>query len=110
MAENGAGAAGAVHYFQYNGMLDMWIEIGFIASEHTSGNSTSKFAESVDISGDYMIVGEHRNNTNGNFAGAAHIYSFYNQCWHLQNVFYGHNADDILGKDVAISGTVAIAG
>ena len=109
-AENGAGAAGAVHYFQYNGMLDMWIESGFIASEHTSGNSTSKFAESVDISGDYMIVGEHRNNTNGNFAGAAHIYSFYNQCWHLQNVFYGHNADDILGKDVAISGTVAIAG
>ena len=109
-AENGVGAAGAVHYFEYNSMLGMWLESGFIASTHTSGNSTSKFAESVDISGDYMIVGEHRNNTNGNFAGAAYIYSFYNQCWHQQNVFYGHNADDILGKDVAISGATAVAG
>ena len=109
-AENGVGAAGAVHYFEYNSMLDMWLESGFIASTHTSGNSTSKYAESVDISGDYMIVGEHRNNTNGNFAGAAYIYSFYNQCWHEQSVFYGHNADDILGKDVAISGEVAVAG
>ncbi len=109
-AENGVGAAGAVHYFEYNSMLDMWLESGFIASTHTSGNSTSKFAESVDISGDYMIVGEHRNNTNGNFAGAAYIYAFYNQCWHEQTVFYGHNADDILGKDVAISGEIAVAG
>jgi hypothetical protein len=109
-AENGVGAAGAVHYFEYNSMLGMWLESGFIASTHTSGNSTTKFAESVDISGDYMIVGEHRNNTNGNFAGAAYIYSFYNQCWHQQNVFYGHNADDILGKDVAISGATAVAG
>ena len=109
-AENGVGAAGAVHYFEYNSMLDMWLESGFIASTHTSGNSTSKFAESVDISGNYMIVGEHRNNTNGNFAGAAYIYSFYNQCWHEQSVFYGHNADDILGKDVAISGATAVAG
>ncbi|MBL6645177.1 MAG: HYR domain-containing protein [Flavobacteriales bacterium] len=109
-AENGVGAAGAVHYFEYNAMLDMWLESGFIASQHTEGNSTSKFAESVDISGDYMIVGEHRNNTNGQFAGAAHIYAFYNQCWHHQNVFYGHNAQDILGKDVAISGTTAVAG
>ncbi|MDC0600227.1 HYR domain-containing protein, partial [Flavobacteriales bacterium] len=109
-AENGVGAAGAVHYFQYNTMLDMWVESGFIASEHTSGNSTSKFGESVDISGDYLIVGEHRNNTNGNFAGAVHIYSFYNQCWHIQNVFYGHEANDQLGRSVAISGDNAVAG
>ena len=109
-AENGVGAAGAVHYFEYNSWLDMWLESGFVASTHTSGNSTSKFAESVDISGDYMIVGEHRNNTNGNFAGAAHIYSFYNQCWHPVTTFYGQAAGDILGKDVAISGTNAVAG
>ena len=32
-AENGVGAAGAVHYFEYNSMLDMWLESGFIASD-----------------------------------------------------------------------------
>ena len=109
-AENGVGAAGAVHYFTYNSMLDMWIESGFIASEHTSGNSTSKYGESVDISGDWMIVGEHRNNTNGQFAGAAHIYHFTNQCWHHAETFYGDAEWNWLGYDVAISGTNAVAG
>ena len=109
-AENGVGAAGAVHYFTYNSMLDMWIESGFIASEDTSGNSTSKYGESVDISGDWMIVGEHRNNTNGQFAGAAHIYHFTNQCWHHAETFYGDAEWNWLGYDVAISGTNAVAG
>ena len=109
-AENGVGAAGAVHYFTYNTWLDMWLETGFIASEHTEGNSTSKYGESVDISGDWMIVGEHRNNTNGQYAGAAHIYQFYNQCWHHAETFYGDAEWNWLGYDVAISGTNAVAG
>ena len=109
-AENGVGAAGAVHYFTYNTWLDMWLETGFIASEHTEGNSTSKYGESVDISGDWMIVGEHRNNTNGQFAGAVHIYQFYNQCWHHAETFYGDAEWNWLGYDVAISGTNAVAG
>ena len=109
-AENGVGAAGAAHYFTYNAMLDLWMEAGFIASEHTSGNSTSKFGESVDISGDWMIIGEHRNNTNGEFAGAAHIYEFTNQCWHHAQTFYGDAEWNWLGYDVAISGSNAVAG
>ena len=39
-----------------------------------------------------------------------HIYAFYNQCWHIQNVFYGHEANDQLGRSVAISGDNAVAG
>ena len=109
-AENGAGAKGAIHYFQYNAMLDMWLETGFIASTHTTGSSTTRFALSIDISGDYLIAGEYGNPDNGALAGAAHIYKFYNQCWHLEMTFLGHEAGDRLGTDVSISGNRAVAG
>ena len=109
-AENGEGGKGAIHYFEYSVFLDMWLETGYIPSEGTANGSVTRFAKSLDISGEWMIVGEYGDNTNGNLAGAAHIYHFQNQCWHPHISFYGHEAGDRLGKDVSISGLRAVAG
>ena len=109
-AENPMGGKGAIHYFEYNAWLDMWLETGFVASTHSTGGSTTRFAQSIDISGDYLIAGEYGNPDNGALAGAAHLYRFYNQCWHLEMTFLGHEPGDRLGTDVGISGNRAAAG
>jgi hypothetical protein len=107
--ENGHGAQGCVTYFEYNTLLDMWLEAGVVQSTHTTGGCISLFAGSVDVDGDHMIVGEPRNSENDLDQGAAHIYRFENYCWHHQGTFYG-DEQDRLGTDVAISGDRAAAG
>ena len=109
-AQNSDGGTGAIHYFQYHPLLDMWLESGFIASEGAINGNAQGFAETLDISGDWMIVGEWGNDDAGANAGAVHLYKWYNQCWHLDGTFLGHAADDRLGSDVAISGDRAAAG
>lgn len=75
------------------------------------GNINSdRFGYSVDVSGDYMIVGQDRDSTNT--YGAVCLYHYDGSSWQLMETIYepGATRNNYFGRDVAIDGEYAVVG
>ncbi len=74
--------------------------------------ATEHFGSSVDISGDYAIVGDWGDNKFGERSGAAYIFKHDSSGWRLHAKLAASNlkAGDFFGHSVAISGDYAIIG
>ncbi len=100
-------SAGKAYVFTRSGMA--WSE----QDDLTGGGDSTLFGESVDISGDYAIVGD-RLGTNpaGVAVGTAHVFKRSGSSWALDAKLFASDgvADDWFGRDVAIDGEYAIVG
>ncbi len=77
-----------------------------------SSTASNFFGSSVDISGNYAIVGDYGDSEAGEFSGAAYIFQFENSGWKLQMRLVPSDLKpgDYFGHSVAISGDYAIVG
>ena len=74
--------------------------------------SNDQFGRSVSISGDYAIVGAHREDAGGGDAGAAYIYKRNGTSWTQEAKLLASDQQvaDLFGYSVSISGDYAIIG
>ncbi len=101
---------GAAYIFQRTG-LNSWSSATRIAA--ADGEDGDYFGSSVDINGDYAVVGASRENDGGTYAGAAYIFQRTGpNSWGsgTKIVAPDAEADDRFGWSVAISGDYAVVG
>ena len=99
---------GAAFIYQRNG--DSWeLQDRLLPNVNGMGREDEGFALSVDISGDYAIVGSKGDSENG---GAAYIYKKEGSQWILQSKIINPDGDttDYFANSVAINGDYAIIG
>lgn len=106
--------AGSAYIYRLNG--EVWEEEAHItASDY---GSSENFGWTVDVSGDYAIVGAYKNDTDADGleskpdAGAAYIYERGSGVWaQVKKMVASDRADiDYYGYDVSISGDRAVVG
>lgn len=99
--------SGTIYFFKRNG--DSWIEeIKF--TPRPPRIRWCHFGRSVDISGDYVIVGSPQEDAQ---SGAAYIYHYDGKSWQEQQVKFrakDTTLQDFFGRSVSISGDYAIVG
>ncbi|HOX59169.1 MAG TPA: FG-GAP repeat protein [Verrucomicrobiota bacterium] len=101
-------SAGAAFIFHRTGSND-W-DTGTRLYPHNP-EAGAGFGKSVSISGDYAIVGAHREDSNGEDAGAAYIYHRTDvNTWDAGTKLLDGVVDSYFGAAVAISGDYAIVG
>ena len=100
--------SGSVYIFQRNG--SSWNQIQKITAKY--GTDYNKFVRYVCISGDYIIVGEPYDDSNGPDTGAAHIFEKNDASWAFVNKISTNDkaAVDYFGFNVSISDDYAIIG
>ncbi len=103
----GAGDYGAVYIFTYQ--TGSWVQTDKI--EPTDGEIGDLFGHSVDLDGNYFVVGNPFDNDNGQFSGSAYIYH-YDAGWALDKKVTASDGDeyDSFGYSVAIDGQNAVIG
>lgn len=103
--DNGSGAA---YIFMRSG--NSWIEQAKLTASDASGGDI--FGWSVDIDGDYAIVGASGNDDNGTNSGSAYLFIRSGSNWTEQAKLTASDADhrDEFGRSVSISGDYAIIG
>jgi len=76
------------------------------------GNDADYFGFSVDISGNRLIIGAFGDDTRGNRAGAAYLYTRSAEGWKLDVKLVAADGDkhNLFGHSVAISGALAVVG
>ncbi|MBF0451675.1 MAG: S8 family serine peptidase [Candidatus Magnetomorum sp.] len=102
--------SGAAYIFVYESDTGQWKEqVKLLPSD---GESSDNFGCSVDISGDYAIVGADRDDDHGNSSGAAYIFRREVNTWTQQTKLTPADGAeyDHFGYDVAISDHYAIVG
>ncbi len=99
--------AGLVTIYQKNG--SNWTSTDIVP---TDIQSYDRFGNSIDIYGNWAIIGASFNNDSGSYAGAAYFYHFNGTEWQYHSKIYANDAsaDDYFGCDVAIEGTTAVIG
>ena len=107
-------SAGAAYIYKWNG--SMWVqEVKLVAMDRAESD---KFAYSVDIDGDYAVIGAHAEDEDANglntMSGAGSVYVFKRNAstWTQQAklVAGDRNNGDVFGTDVSISGDYIIVG
>jgi len=103
----GSGDFGAVYVFTYQ--TGSWIQTDKI--EPNDGEIGDLFGHSVDLDGNYLVVGNPFDNDNGQFSGSAYIYH-YDGGWTLDKKVTANDGDeyDSFGYSVAIDGQNAVIG
>ena len=102
--------SGSAYIFVYDDEDGMWKEqIKLLPSD---GENSDNFGCSVDIAGDFAIVGSHRDDDHGSSSGAAYIFKRENDIWSEQAKITPADGSeyDHFGFDVAISDQYAIIG
>lgn len=110
-ASNGSVDAGAAYIFEKDqGGTDNWGEQDYVVA--SDGIVNDRFGQSVSIYGDYLAVGAHYDDDNGNNSGVGFIFKKNGSVWEEQNKMIGSNTgvDDHLGYSVGISADNAILG
>ncbi|WP_036841644.1 Ig-like domain-containing protein [Polaribacter sp. Hel_I_88] len=105
--ENGY-EAGAAYVFKRTG--NTWVqEAKLLASD---GGISDRFGISVDINGEYVVVGALYDDDNGSNAGAAYIFKRTGSTWSQETKLISSDGDvdDIFGLSVSIEGSYAIVG
>ncbi|MBE0573110.1 MAG: hypothetical protein IH618_16320, partial [Ignavibacteriaceae bacterium] len=101
------GGIGAVYIFTYQS--GNWIQTDKITP--ADGEINDWFGYSIDLNGDYLIVGNPTDNDNGTISGSAYVYHYANG-WTLDKKIIGDDVDeaDHFGWSVAIDGQYAVVG
>ena len=78
----------------------------------SDGATIDVFGISVSISGDYAVVGAHRDRDNGSFSGSAYVFKRTDVTWTQEAKLLPSDgaADDQFGISVSISGDYAVVG
>ncbi|MCP4105943.1 MAG: hypothetical protein GY749_10465 [Desulfobacteraceae bacterium] len=105
--ENGPDS-GAAYIFKQEGTS--WNEMVKLTA--SDGSDEDYFGCSVSISGDYAIVGAHKDDDNGTDSGSAYIYHFNGASWVQQAKITADDGEygDYFGYSVSISGDYVVAG
>lgn len=100
--------SGAAYIYQRN--ASGWVQQAKLLPN--VGASQENFGYSVDISGDYAIVGAYKNTENGISSGSAYIFHRNGSTWTQQAKLNAADAaaDDWFGFSVSISGDYAVVG
>ncbi len=88
-------------------LANEWVKL--IGSDNESGDV---FGYSSSISGKVVLVGAYSDDDNGNSAGAAYIFRFNGIDWKQEAKLLPADgaANDLFGRDVSLSGNVALIG
>ena len=105
-AVNGSGSTvtcGAAYVFE-RGTNGLWTETAKLVPDDFPGND--EFGFNVDLSGDRIIGGAHKEDDNGGSSGAAYVFEYDGSAWsQAQKLLDGDgDSNDYFGYDVAISG------
>ncbi len=118
--DNSASQAGAAYIFTRT--ADTWIQQAYLKASNAEGND--QLGQSVDIAGDTVVVGAHRESSNatevdGNqsdnsasTAGAAYVFNRSDDIWSQQAYLKASNTSelDFFGWSVAIAGDTVVIG
>jgi len=113
--DNGSGS-GSAYIFKKSdttGDPNWYEQVKLTASDGDAGNS---FGIAVSVSGDYAVVGAHRDDDNGGLSGSAYIFRKSNTPgdpnWyeHCKLTASDGGPDDFFGYAVSVSGDYAIVG
>lgn len=104
----GRSRAGAVYVFVRQG--DGWVEQAKLTA--SDADVDDAFGFSVDVDGDTVIVGAHRNDDAGTWSGAAYIFVREDGQWAQEAKLRASDeqANQYFGKAVALSGQTAVIG
>ncbi len=74
------------------------------------GTNPDRFGTSIDISGNYAVIGSEYDNPNGTNSGSAYIYYYNNNSWELLKKIVPTDGteNDRFGSSVSISGEYAV--
>ncbi|KPA16929.1 secreted protein containing Peptidase S8 and S53, subtilisin, kexin, sedolisin [Candidatus Magnetomorum sp. HK-1] len=102
--------SGSAYIFAYDDDSNQWKEQAKIFP--SDGESYDNFGCSVDISGDYAIIGAHMDDDQGNASGAAYIFKREVNTWIQQAKITADDGTeyDHFGYDVSISDHYAVIG
>jgi subtilisin-like proprotein convertase family protein len=102
--------SGSAYIYAYDVNALQWKEQGKLTA--ADGEAFDNFACSVDIAGDYAIIGADRNDDLGSISGSAYIFKREMNQWYQQAKLIPEdvNAYDHFGYDVAISENFAVIG
>ena len=100
--------SGSAYIFQFNGVS--WIEMQKLLPP--GGAEDDWFGRSVDIFGDYAIVGASKDGEKGPNSGAAYVYRLDGALWVLDQkvVASDGDANSYFGKSVAVTDKYFVAG
>lgn len=109
----GSRDAGAVYIFEYDNVEETWYESRRLVPSLMSENDS--FGISLDVDGDLLIVGAHREDVGGKYdSGAAFVFKRHavSGTWSQTAILSGVNAqeEDGFGFSVAVSGKRVIVG
>ncbi|KAL9185877.1 hypothetical protein ACHAXT_003654 [Thalassiosira profunda] len=101
---------GAAYVFDEGGGPDQWSRTGILL--HPTLQSGASFGRSVDIDGDYAIVGAYRDVINGPSSGSAHVFVRNAGIWTHQDTLEDQMgaANDLFGSIVSIHEGRAVVG
>ena len=102
--------SGSAYVFTYDVNAEKWREQAKLQA--SDGESYDNFACSVDIAGDYAIIGADRDDDHGSTSGSAYIFKRELDKWHQQVKLTPADGSkyDHFGFDVAISNHYAVIG
>ena len=102
-------STGVAYVFHRSG--ETWTQVARL-EEITGDEMNDSFARSVDISGDYIVIGAWQDNAPGSNTGATYIYKNNSGTWELDVKLVADDAqiDDEVGYSVAISGNYVVSG
>ena len=106
----GVDAGAAYTFYRYQGGTNNWGEQAKITA--SDGQAADYFGYSVDIDGDYAIVGAYKEDDKGTNAGSAYVFSRSGTSWTEQQKLLASDGevDDWFGYSVSIDGDYAIVG
>jgi len=100
--------SGSAYVFKRDGTI--WTEEQKLLA--SDGAYRDNFGNSVSISGDYALIGAHRDDDNGNESGSAYIFKRSGTSWSEQAKLLPSDgaSGDCFGKSVSIDGDYALIG
>ncbi len=106
-ADNEDYGSGSAYVFHRSG--DTWSQV---AKLEGSDEAMDYFGHSVDIDGDYIVIGAWQSNALGSNTGSAYVFHNNGGVWEFETQLIADDAavDDALGYSVAISGNHIVAG
>jgi hypothetical protein len=99
---------GSAYIFQKVG--DSWIEQEKLIP--TDGATDASFGQSVSISGDFVVIGAHKDDDNGSESGSAYVFHRVGTNWveQVKLTAFDGNEDDRFGYTVSINGDNIVVG